>query len=184
MPVGDAWWAKRAKCFLHPIQVEIVEVFRRSDQPLSVRNLSDRFSDIEPVHLDRHVGRLKSLGALELSSRPPGGSFMDVRYRLVPEQQPEVDKKPVAIQFGKNLRIRRRRCRLSQKELSFCASLHGSEISSFERGEREPSLAEVVRLASALSVSVKDLLGGIEWKPDGCGGGRFELPDLGDAASE
>lgn len=109
---------------------------------------------------------------------------MDVRYRLAPEQQPRADKKPLAIQFGKNLRACRRRSRLSQKELSYCASLPGSEIGSFERGEREPSLAEVVRLASALSVSVKELLGGIEWKPDRCGGGRFELPDLGNAAGD
>lgn len=91
---------------------------------------------------------------------------------------------PVAVQFGKNLRACRRRAGLVQGELAYRASMHRSEISMFERGEREPRLRSVVRLASALSAAVDDLLRGIEWKPDGCGGGRFELPDLGDAAGE
>jgi len=182
--LSDAWWAERAKRFLHPVQVQIIEAFQTADQPLSVRNLSEVFADTEPVKLDHHVGRLRQLGALELVGGKPGVGFMDVRYRLVAEQPSEAGKTPLAIQFGKNLVDYRRRARVSQKELIFRAALHGGKISSLERGKREPSLDEVLRLASALSISIKDLLRGIEWKPDGCGGGRFELPDLGNATSE
>lgn len=91
------------------------------------------------------------------------------------------DKK-LLVQFGKNLRACRKRARLSQEELSFRASLHRSEISSFEAGERESHLGTVVRLASALSVSVEDLLRGSDWRSHGLGGSNLDLS--GDALNE
>jgi len=94
------------------------------------------------------------------------------------------DRNPVAVQFGKNLHSCRRRAGLLQEELAFRASMHRSEISMFECGEREPRLCSLVKLASALSASVENLLCGIEWKPDGDGGGRFELLDMGNAPTE
>lgn len=84
--LSDAWWAERAKRFLHPTQIQIIEVFQRADQPLSVRDLSDFLDDIEPVNLDHHVGRLRKLGAVELADWRAGVGFMDVRYQLVMEQ--------------------------------------------------------------------------------------------------
>jgi hypothetical protein len=80
--LSDAWWAERAKHFLHPLQVQIVETFQHSDQPLSVRDLTEVFDHFEAANLDHHVGRLRQLGALELVDGQSGVDFMDVRYRL------------------------------------------------------------------------------------------------------
>ncbi|HET8861722.1 MAG TPA: helix-turn-helix transcriptional regulator [Solirubrobacterales bacterium] len=88
------------------------------------------------------------------------------------------DRNPVAVQFGKNLLACRARARLSRKDLIFRASLSGSELRAFERGEYEPRLGEIVRLAKAHSIPVEDLLAGIEWEPGGREGGRFYLPNL------
>lgn len=89
----------------------------------------------------------------------------------------DAERVQVAVRFGRNVRACRQRARMSQESLAFRASLHRSEISGFERHQREPRLGTVVKLAAALSVSVDDLLSGIEWKPDERGGGRFELSD-------
>lgn len=83
--LSDAWWAKLAKRLLHPTQVEIIETFQRSGQPLSVRDLSEVFDHIEPVKLDYHVGRLRQLGALEVVGLPVGVDFMDKLFRLTRE---------------------------------------------------------------------------------------------------
>lgn len=182
--LSDAWWAERAKRFLHPVQVQIIEVFQRADQTQSVRDLGKVFTDIEANKLDHFVGRLRQLGAVELVLGQTGVGWMDVQYRLVADQSSEADRTSVAVQFGKNLAACRRRARVSREKLSFRASLSSEKLSSLEEGEREPSLGEVVKLATALSASVNDLLGGIEWKPDGHGGGRFELRDVGDASAE
>ncbi|HET8861783.1 MAG TPA: helix-turn-helix transcriptional regulator [Solirubrobacterales bacterium] len=177
--LSDAWWAERAKRLLHPVQVQIIEIFQRADQSLSVRDLSKVISHLESDRLEHHVGRLKNLGALELVGRPGGATSMDMRYRLTREKTKEsTDSKRLAMQFGKNLAASRRRSRLSQKELVSRTGLSGEKINSFEEGEREPALGDVVRLASAFSTSMNDLLRGIEWRPDRRGGGRFILMDL------
>jgi len=84
----DAWWAECAKRFLHPVQIEIIEVFSRSDEPLTVRGLIEvePFNGMDTANLDHHVGRLRQLGALEVVGGQSGRGFMDVRYRLVLEK--------------------------------------------------------------------------------------------------
>jgi transcriptional regulator with XRE-family HTH domain len=53
------------------------------------------------------------------------------------------------------------RAGLSQQALGYACSLHRTEISLLERGEREPRLSTIVRLARALEVSPSELLDGI-----------------------
>jgi transcriptional regulator with XRE-family HTH domain len=74
------------------------------------------------------------------------------------------ERKAAAVQFGKNLRRCRGRAGLSQEELGFRASLHRTEIGLLERGRREPRLSTIVRLASALKVSLNTLFEGIDRK--------------------
>jgi hypothetical protein len=50
----------------------------------------------------------------------------------------------------------------------------------FERGERQPRLNAVIKLAAALSVPLEELVAGIEWKPQK-GRQGFEFWDQGDA---
>lgn len=64
---------------------------------------------------------------------------------------------------------------VSQEELSFRASLHRTELSLLERGERMPrvdtalriaaSLGVLIQLAGTYSTSAGDLANGITWRP-------------------
>jgi transcriptional regulator with XRE-family HTH domain len=64
--------------------------------------------------------------------------------------------------FAANLRALRRERGLSQDALARACKLHRTEISLLERGEREPRLSTVVRLARALRHPPAALLDGIE----------------------
>lgn len=76
----------------------------------------------------------------------------------------DAEKKAAAIRFGKNLRRCRHRAGLSQEKLGFLTSLHRTEISLLERGCREPRLGTMVKLVSALNVSLNTLVEGIGWE--------------------
>jgi transcriptional regulator with XRE-family HTH domain len=64
--------------------------------------------------------------------------------------------------FASNLRHLRRDAGFSQEALAFACRLHRTEISLLERGERDPRLSTVVRLARGLQVPATALLEGIE----------------------
>ncbi len=59
--------------------------------------------------------------------------------------------------FGKAIRRRRRELELSQDVLAEKAELHRTYISNLERGEINPTLENIVRLADALDISVARL---------------------------
>jgi transcriptional regulator with XRE-family HTH domain len=65
--------------------------------------------------------------------------------------------------FGRNLRRWRTKRGLSQEDLSALAEIHATNIGKLERGERNPSLTTVIRLASALEVKpavlIEDITG-------------------------
>ena len=69
---------------------------------------------------------------------------------------PELEK------FGKQLRKLRKARDLSQEKLAELTGLHRTYIGGIERGERNVSLVNIVRLAKALSVSPAELLKEIE----------------------
>jgi transcriptional regulator with XRE-family HTH domain len=64
--------------------------------------------------------------------------------------------------FARNLREQRVRVGLSQERLAYACNLHRTEISLLERGEREPRLSTIVRLARGLGVPPGALLEGID----------------------
>jgi transcriptional regulator with XRE-family HTH domain len=74
--------------------------------------------------------------------------------------------------FGRNLRHARKARELTQEELGFLAGLDRTEISLLERGKREPRLATLLKLASALDVGPEALSRGIRWLPKA---GQFEI---------
>lgn len=57
-----------------------------------------------------------------------------------------------------NIRALRRQKNLSQEELADLCSLHRTYVGSIERAERNATLSTLEALASALNVSVPDLL--------------------------
>jgi transcriptional regulator with XRE-family HTH domain len=60
--------------------------------------------------------------------------------------------------FGRRVRELRTKRGLSQEQLAARADLHWTYGSSIERGRRDPGLRPVARLATALSVSLSDLV--------------------------
>jgi transcriptional regulator with XRE-family HTH domain len=60
--------------------------------------------------------------------------------------------------FGERLRRARKTAGLSQEALGDSCRLHRTEISLLERGERDPRLSTIVRLARCLEVLPADLL--------------------------
>lgn len=60
--------------------------------------------------------------------------------------------------FARNLKETRVKQGLSQEELADIAGLHRTYVGSVERGERNISIDNMERLASALNITIQDLL--------------------------
>jgi transcriptional regulator with XRE-family HTH domain len=65
-------------------------------------------------------------------------------------------------QFAANLRRLRDAAGLTQDQLSDATQMAPSEISRYERGDRDPQLRQIVRLARGLGVPLTELLAGID----------------------
>jgi transcriptional regulator with XRE-family HTH domain len=61
------------------------------------------------------------------------------------------------VQFGLAVRQLRLKAGLSQESLAVRASIHRTYIGGIERGERNPTLLMIYRIASALNLSVQEL---------------------------
>jgi transcriptional regulator with XRE-family HTH domain len=75
--------------------------------------------------------------------------------------------------FGPNLRHWRNKRGYSQERLAQRADLHRTEFGLLERGEREPKLGIITKLAGALGVSPDVLFEGLEFVPSDRGQGHF-----------
>ena len=67
--------------------------------------------------------------------------------------------------FGRNLARCREGADVSQEELGFRASIHRTEVSLLERGERMPRVDTALRIAGSLGISMDELVAGLEWQP-------------------
>lgn len=67
--------------------------------------------------------------------------------------------------FAVNLRRARTEAGISQEELGYVCDLHRTEVSLLERAGREPRLATIIKLASALNTTPGALCEGISWLP-------------------
>jgi transcriptional regulator with XRE-family HTH domain len=63
----------------------------------------------------------------------------------------------VLILFGKKIRELRTKLKLSQNTLAEKSGLHANYIGMVERGERNPSLINIDKLAKALNVSLSEI---------------------------
>jgi transcriptional regulator with XRE-family HTH domain len=66
------------------------------------------------------------------------------------------------VQLGKAVRQKRLAMGLSQEALAEKADLHWTYIGGIERGERNVSLLNIVRIARALGIAPARLLAGIQ----------------------
>jgi transcriptional regulator with XRE-family HTH domain len=64
--------------------------------------------------------------------------------------------------FGARVRARRVELGLSQEALGDACGLHRTYIGSMERGERNVSLLNIVRVAAALRIDPAELVRGLE----------------------
>lgn len=60
--------------------------------------------------------------------------------------------------FGKNLRIQRRRKKLTQEKLGELAKINYKYIGEIERGEKNPTVLVIYKLSRALKVQVSEIL--------------------------
>lgn len=63
--------------------------------------------------------------------------------------------------LGQAIRKRRLALELSQEQLAEKSGLHWTYIGGIERGERNVSLVNIVKIARALRIRVSDLLSGL-----------------------
>jgi transcriptional regulator with XRE-family HTH domain len=63
----------------------------------------------------------------------------------------------IEVQFGRRIRELRTARGLSQEELAFRAGVHRTYLGGIERGERNPSLRNISRIAEALAVGLPEL---------------------------
>ena len=68
----------------------------------------------------------------------------------------------VAERFGYNLSVARAEARMTQKELAAQVALSRITLSRYENGRANPHLDQLVKLAEACDVQVRDLLRGID----------------------
>jgi transcriptional regulator with XRE-family HTH domain len=59
--------------------------------------------------------------------------------------------------LGKRIRTMRERNNISQEELGHRAKLHRTYVGAIERGERNPSVLSLKKIADALNVKLGDL---------------------------
>ena len=66
-------------------------------------------------------------------------------------------KKSILINFGERVREIRKEKGFSQEELAYKADLHRTYIGMIERAEKNITLLNIEKIASALEVSINDL---------------------------
>jgi transcriptional regulator with XRE-family HTH domain len=76
------------------------------------------------------------------------------------------DKAEALGRFGRNLRLARRRARLSQEALARRAGISRSYVGRLEVGGSECRFLTAMRLADGLGISVDDFLNGVVRTPD------------------
>lgn len=62
---------------------------------------------------------------------------------------------------GKRIRFLREQLKLSQEELAFRSGLHRTYIGGIERGERNPTVSTLSKIAKAMDIKIHDIFNNI-----------------------
>lgn len=76
--------------------------------------------------------------------------------------KPKPPLSTVTAAFGQRVRARRHELGLSQEQLAEVASLHWTFIGQVERGQRNLSLHNIVKLADGLDIDPGELMSGLK----------------------
>ena len=60
-------------------------------------------------------------------------------------------------QLGQRIRNLRTQAKISQESLGYISGLHRTYVGAIERGERNPSIVSLKKIADALNVTLRDL---------------------------
>jgi transcriptional regulator with XRE-family HTH domain len=60
--------------------------------------------------------------------------------------------------FGSRVRVKRKQLKMTQADLAAACELDRTYIGGIERGERNPSLENIAKIASALDTTISDLM--------------------------
>lgn len=63
----------------------------------------------------------------------------------------------IILRLGARVRLLREQANISQEALGLLSGLHRTYIGAIERGERNPSVLSLKKIADALKVSMRDL---------------------------
>lgn len=74
-----------------------------------------------------------------------------------------MDEKSLLLSFGAKVKSLRLEKKLSQEDLAELCALHRTYIGSVERGQRNVSIVNIVKIASALGTTSSLLLEGVEF---------------------
>lgn len=69
----------------------------------------------------------------------------------------------VKLKIGQRIKDFREKTSMSQKDLAFAADLDRSYIASIEKGQRNVSIVNIEKIASALNVTLKDFFNDAEF---------------------
>ncbi len=69
-----------------------------------------------------------------------------------------MEKHKILLLFGNNVRKHRLKLNISQEELASRADMHRTYIGMIERAEKNITLVNIQKIASALNVEIKNLL--------------------------
>jgi transcriptional regulator with XRE-family HTH domain len=69
-----------------------------------------------------------------------------------------MNKKDILVKFGQKVRDERTKLGLSQEELAARAGLHRTYIGMIERAEKNITLENIEKMASALGLQINELL--------------------------
>lgn len=70
----------------------------------------------------------------------------------------------VKLKIGQRIKELREASNMSQKDLSYAADLDRSYIASIENGQRNVSIVNIEKIASALGVSLKKFFNNVEFE--------------------
>jgi len=68
------------------------------------------------------------------------------------------DKNYILLKFGRKIRFERERRELSQEKLAELAGVHRTYVGMIERGEKNITLLNIEKFASALDLSLKQIM--------------------------
>ena len=90
---------------------------------------------------------------------PWSGKHSRATIRFMKRISGKLDKDHHLVRFGEAVRARRKALELSQEALADCAEIDRSHMGKIERGERNITFLNIVRIANAVQCKPSDLLG-------------------------